>query len=86
MDITMSPEELEGRLAAQRQVLRWILERMVVDGETFADLRTHVDGAYPPLDHQEDPGAVPTQAFGTVAATGLELRLLLDPLAARFGR
>lgn len=85
MDGEMSALELEGRLVAQRRVLAWLLDRLVTDPETFAALETALGEDSPPLDHQEDPGAVPSKGFATLAAGTAELRLLLDPLRAKLG-
>lgn len=76
--------ELEGRLAAQRQLLSWLLARQVQTKEDFADLKSHLDESVPPADHQEDPGAVPTVGHAIQTAAGIEMRALLDPLRARF--
>ncbi len=75
-----SPEEIEGRLAAQRRVLQWLLLRAARKPADLEDLLKALDETYPPPDHQEDPGAVPTRAFGILAASTAELRLLLDPV------
>jgi len=80
MDGAQTPEELEGRLIAQRLVLQWLLKRAVTNSETLADLLQHADATQPILDHQEDPGAVPTLAFATEAAATAELRLILAPV------
>jgi len=83
MDGAQTPEELEGRLIAQRLVLQWLLKRVVTDAETLADLLGHADATQPIQDHQEDPGAVPTQAFGAVSAFNAEMRAILEPLKRR---
>jgi len=77
--------ELEARLAAQRRVLEWLLEKLVTDRDTLADLTDAVGADRPPQDGQEDPGAVLTSAFGDAMAANAELRLLLAPLKARLG-
>ncbi|WP_196258682.1 hypothetical protein [Pelagibacterium limicola] len=83
-DGAMSIEDIEGRLAAQRQLLQWLLARTVTSSEIYEDLLLHIDAGSVPLDHQEDPGAVPTAAFATFAATSIEMRALLEPLKSRF--
>jgi hypothetical protein len=74
------PDDLEGRVMAHRRVIQWLLHRD--NGALLEELR-HVLGPFedniPPLDHQEDPGAVPTAAFGAFAAYTAEMRLLLEP-------
>ncbi|NHK28947.1 hypothetical protein FF098_013575 [Parvularcula flava] len=81
--MTDKTTDLEARLAAQRLVLEWLLERIATDKDTAKALVEHVDARFPPQDHQEDPGAVPVNAFADFAATEAELRLLLDPVRAR---
>ncbi|GGD07331.1 hypothetical protein [Aquisalinus flavus] len=83
--MTDKTADLEARLAAQRLVLEWLLEQITADKATATALIDHVGERFPPQDHQEDPGAVPTSAFGDIAATEAELRLLLDPVRARHG-
>ena len=85
MNGAQTPEELEGRLIAQRLVLQWLLKRAVTDRETLGDLLSHADATQPIQDHQEDPGAVPTMAFATEAAATAELRLILAGIEAAFG-
>lgn len=85
-DGAMSNFDLEGRLAAQRQVLAWLLERHVRSPEDLRDLKAHIDESIPPRDHQEDPGAVLTEGHAMMTAAGVEVRMLLEPFEARFGR
>ena len=75
-----SPEALEARLDAQRRVLGWILTRLAASPEDFNDLIDTLDQPSIPQDHQEDPGAVPTEAFGPMAAFAAEMRAILDPV------
>jgi hypothetical protein len=75
-----SVEALEARLDAQRQVLHWLLAVVVDTPERFEKLITDLDQPRIPQDHQEDPGAVPTEAFGLVSAFNAEIRAILDPL------
>src|SRR5690606_21293609 len=84
MDGAQTPEELEGRLIAQRLVLQWLLKRAVTDRETLADLLQYADATQPIQDHQEDPGAVPARAFATEGAATAELRLILAPIEGGF--
>ncbi len=73
-------EGLDARLDAQRRVLRWVLRRMVTTPEQFDDLIAHLDQPRIPQDGQEDPGAVPTEAFGAMSAFNAEMRAILDPV------
>lgn len=78
--MSVTNEALDARLDAQRRVLRWILARMVTTPEQFRDLIDNLDQSVIPQDHQEDPGAVPTEAFGSMAAFAAEMRAILDPV------
>lgn len=73
-------EQLDARLDAQRRALRWLLARVVTSDELFDDLMANLDQPSIPQDHQEDPGAVPTEAFGAMAAYTAEIRAILDPV------
>jgi hypothetical protein len=75
-----SYDHLDARLDAQRRALRWLLARFVTSPELFADLIENLDQPSIPQDHQEDPGAVPTEEFGAVAAYAAEIRAILDPV------
>lgn len=79
-------EELDARLDAHRRLLRWILKRTVTSREEFDALIAHFDQPIIPQDHQEDPGAVPTEAFGLVAAFNAEMRAVLDPVKREWVR
>lgn len=71
---------LDARLDAQREVLRWILAGTVVTPVQFANLIDSLDKPMILQDHQEDPGAVPTEAFGSISAYTTEMRAILDPV------
>ena len=71
---------LDARLDAQRRVLRWILARMVTTPAQLDDLLENLDQSLIPQDHQEDPGAVPDEAFGANRAFAAEMRAILDPV------
>lgn len=76
----MSPAELEGRLAAQRHALQWLLVHAAKDSMTVEDLLDSLNESWPPADSQEDPGAVPANGFAIFSAATAEMRLLLEPL------
>lgn len=82
--MTVTNEALDARLDAQRRVLRWVLARMVKTPVQFKDLIDNLDQSVIPQDHQEDPGAVPTEAFGSMAAFAAEMRAILDPVKRRY--
>jgi hypothetical protein len=74
-------QALEARVNAHRRVLGALM------GELPADignrLLAQLDEPYPPQDGQEDPGAVPVDEFGAIAAFVAEVRTLIEPLKAR---
>lgn len=71
--------KLEARLTAQRRVLMWLISRL---GKVEAAcLLNALWEPFPPQDGQEDPGAVPVDAFALTAAYGEEMRTILRPLA-----
>ena len=72
--------DLEARLVAQRRVLQWLVVNSGLEADKLKDLVRTLDEPYPPLDHQEDPGAVPTEQFGALAAYAAEVRLNLEPV------
>jgi hypothetical protein len=69
---------LDARLSAQRRVLAFLLQRLSPDDQAAA--LAAFDQPYPPQDHQEDPGAVSTEAFGFMTAFAAEMRAILKPL------
>lgn len=73
----------EARLAAQRRVLQWILTKIVASSSEYEEMMIDLNETYPPLDGQEDPGAVVTEAFGETAAFAAEVRAILAPVKAR---
>jgi hypothetical protein len=75
--------DLESRLVAHRRVLQWLLGHMEMNPSLLKDLEREMGEPYPPLDHQEDPGAVPTEQFGNLVAYAAEVRLLLEKALRR---
>jgi hypothetical protein len=75
---TLSAAEIEGRLVAHRHVIQQLLRKLVLEPQDLEDLVAAAGATAPMLDHQEDPGAVPTDAFAIHAASAAELRLLLE--------
>lgn len=63
--------------------MRWVLEKLVSTPAAFVDLIENMDQSVIPQDHQEDPGAVPNDAFGPNAAFAAEMRAILDPVKRR---
>lgn len=83
MSQQFSGEDLEGRLSAQRRVLQWLLRTVEADEEQLERLLAVLEEPFPPADHQEDPGAVPTEAFASQTAYVAECRLLLGSVRER---
>ncbi|WP_151984282.1 hypothetical protein [Rhizobium sp. EC-SD404] len=76
-------DALMGRIEAQRRLLLWLFANFEFERATLEKLLRDMDEPYPPADHQEDPGAVPTAAFAGFAAHAAEMRLLLEPVRHR---
>ena len=78
-----SYQALDARLDAQRRVLAWILEQMIATPAQLEHLLANLDQSVIQQDHQEDPGAVGTEAFGPNAIFTAEMRAILDPVKRR---
>ena len=78
-----SYQALDARLDAQRRVLAWILEQMIATPAQLEHLLANLDQSVIQQDHQEDPGAVPNEAFGPNAIFAAEMRAILDPVKRR---
>lgn len=76
-----SPETLEGRLNAQREVLAVLLACAMRDQDA-EDLIAELETGQVVQDHQEDPGALPDRAFSIEAAAAQEMQLLLEQAKA----
>lgn len=79
----LTTEELEGRLAAHRELMIDMLAAMV-GGAATADRflsRLRDDATY--KDHEEDPGVLPDNGFAIANATARELRTILEAARAR---
>lgn len=74
-------QALEARVNAHRRVLTALV--MELPQEAGQRLLSELDEAYPPQDGQEDPGAVPVDEFGAVAAFAAEMRSIIAPLKLR---
>lgn len=80
---SFSPQELEARLHAQRELLvalAAVVAGMVPDSKRFFDA---LDQAAPLQNHQEDPGAISSAAFAIAGATALEYGSLVDAARRR---
>lgn len=79
--LAQSAEELEGRLNGQRQVLALVLGWLKSRGDGVDELLARVEDLCF-TDQQEDPGAVPTEAFAIEGARVTEIRQILEEAAA----
>lgn len=71
-----SPQQLEGRLNAQREALAVILAWAMRQPDS--DITTYLEAGLAVQDHEEDPGVLPDAAFATEAAKASEMQLLLE--------
>lgn len=75
----LSPETIEAKLIAQRQILAQLLAFGALGRDAGAAAADELlrDG-FVPQDQQEDPGAVPDPAFAIEAAIATEKRLIVE--------
>ena len=78
----LTNEEIEGRLVAQRDVLRVLVQRML-GYPGASELVSELDRLLDVQNHQEDPGALPSKAFAVEGAKLRELELILEGVVAR---
>ena len=79
----LTPEELEGRINAHRELMIEMLAAMIGGEVTItAFLRKLRDDATF-KDNEEDPGALPEAAFATQNAMAREVRSILEAARAR---
>jgi hypothetical protein len=74
-------EALEARVNAHRRVLTVLMRQLPEDARQR--LLAELNEPYPPQDGQEDPGAVPVDEFGAIAAFAAEVRTIIEPLKQR---
>ena len=77
----LSPFEIEGTLNGQREVLILMLAHMLRNNDEA--LNQALDERLSVLNQQEDPGAVPTEAFAVEGAMSREIKRVLDDARAR---
>ncbi|CDN55573.1 Hypothetical protein RG1141_CH32380 [Neorhizobium galegae bv. officinalis bv. officinalis str. HAMBI 1141] len=80
---TLTPQELEGRLNAHREVLIELLSAMIGGEVTITSFlrRLRDDATF--KDNEEDPGLLPEGAFAIENAAAREVRSILDAARAR---
>lgn len=74
--IDQSPQQLEGRLNAQREALAVLLAWAMC--QPGSDIARYLEAELVVQDHEEDPGAMPDAAYATQAAAARETQLLLE--------
>ncbi|CAN7472445.1 hypothetical protein [Neorhizobium sp. LjRoot104] len=80
---TLTPQELEGRLNAHRELLIELLSAMIGGEVTITSLlrRLRDDATF--KDNEEDPGLLPEGAFAIENSAAREVRSILDAARAR---
>lgn len=77
----MTIEELEGRLSAQREILITFLAAYLSDDHDSLTGKLRDETMF--MDGEEDPGAVPSEAYAFEAARADEIRSILRAAQAR---
>ncbi|MCC2611672.1 hypothetical protein ABK249_19775 [Neorhizobium sp. Rsf11] len=79
----MTPEELEGRLNAHRELLIELLAAMIGGEVTITAFlqRLRDDATF--KDSEEDPGVIPEEAFAIENSAAREVRAILEAARAR---
>lgn len=79
----MTPEELEGRLNAHRELLIELLAAMIGGEVTITAFlqRLRDDATF--KDNEEDPGIMPEEAFAIENSAAREVRAILEAARAR---
>jgi hypothetical protein len=77
----MTMEELEGRLSAQREILIAFLAAYLSGSHETLNARLRDETIF--MDGEEDPGAMPSEAFAFEAARASEIRAILKAAQAR---
>ncbi|MDR6817275.1 hypothetical protein J2X76_002448 [Neorhizobium sp. 2083] len=80
---TLTPQELEGRLNAHRELMIELLSAMIGGEITITSFlrRLRDDATF--KDNEEDPGLLPDGAFAIENSAAREVRSILDAARAR---
>jgi hypothetical protein len=80
---TLTPQELEGRLNAHRELLIELLSAMIGGEVTITSFlrRLRDDATF--KDNEEDPGVMPDGAFAIENSAAREVRSILEAARAR---
>ncbi|WP_105384822.1 hypothetical protein [Neorhizobium alkalisoli] len=79
----LTPEELEGRLNAHRELMIELLAAMIGGEVTISSFlrRLRDDATF--KDNEEDPGVMPEEAFAIENSAAREVRAILEAARAR---
>jgi hypothetical protein len=79
----LTPEELEGRLNAHRELMIELLAAMIGGEITISSFlrRLRDDATF--KDNEEDPGVIPEEAFAIENSAAREVRAILEAARAR---
>jgi hypothetical protein len=83
MSTSLTPQELEGKLNAHRELMIDMLAAMIGGETTIAEFlqRLRDDATF--KDNEEDPGVLPDGAFAIENAAAREVRAILEAARAR---
>lgn len=80
---TMTPEELEGRLNAHRELMIGWLAALMGGEATTAELLHRLNDDATFKDNEEDPGVVPGAGYAIELAAARETRSIIEAARAR---
>lgn len=80
---SMTPEQLEGRLNAHRELMIEMLSAMIGGEITITAFLRQLRDDATLKDNEEDPGVMPDGAFAIENAAAREMRAILEAARAR---
>ncbi len=80
---SLTPQELEGRLNAHRELMIEMLSAMIGGEVTITSFLRKLRDDATFKDHEEDPGVMPEAAFAIENAAAREIRAILEAARAR---
>jgi hypothetical protein len=80
---SMTPQELEGRLNAHRELMIEMLAAMIGGEVTITTFLKKLRDDATFKDNEEDPGVMPDSAFAIENASAREIRAILEAARAR---
>jgi len=78
MDKPSTETDREGRLIAHRTILQVLMREVAARSADPEHLWTALQDLYQFQDHEEDPGVIPSEAYGIEAAAAAEIRRLVE--------